>query len=350
MHSLTKWRSKHEDTGYILQKNAELTKVTLATLRARRAHTLFKWVEGHSGHPGNEAADVLAGIGAEKDAPDEIRLDVDGAFTISGAKLAAMTQKLAYRAIRNRKATTIEQRPRAVANINRIVEEFRTAFDIHLRDEAVWMSLTSRNISRECRQFMWMTIHDGYMVGSHWLRPKMSEELQARAECKICGGTESMHHILFECRATGREVIWGLLKQTWALTGRPWKEPSWGTALGAACVVLKSDSDARLHAAEQLWTILWTESLYLIWKLRCERVIGRDGQQLTEREVTNRWYATIDQRLTLDRRTAALAVGKRALNPSIVESVWTPILDVKEELPDGWVVKSGVLVGIKRGR
>ncbi|KAI0692240.1 hypothetical protein C8T65DRAFT_745222 [Cerioporus squamosus] len=120
MDSITKWRQKHEDTGYILQANASLTRTVIARLRMRRAHTLFKWIKGHSGHPGNEAADRLAASGAEKPVDDTISLTIPAPFAITGAKLRAITQKLAYRAIRTVKDARTKARPSAVANLDRI--------------------------------------------------------------------------------------------------------------------------------------------------------------------------------------------------------------------------------------
>ena len=49
----------------------------------------------------------------------------------------------------------------------------------------------------------------------------------------------------------------------------------------------------------RLLTILLTESAYLIWKLRNERRIR--GKEHNASEIMNRWYATIDRRITLDR-------------------------------------------------
>ncbi|KAM5543386.1 hypothetical protein V8D89_002971 [Ganoderma adspersum] len=351
VHSLSKWQNKHEDEGYIMQKNGELTRITVAKLRARRAHTILNQVNAKGSHVGITEASSLAREATENLPAENVSLEVDKAFLVSGAKLATMTQKLAYRAIRQSKDAKTNQRPRAAANIKKIADGLQSAFGISIREETIWSSLSSRHLSRECRQFMWKTIHDGFMVGSHWLRPKMSDDLQARAKCKVCANSvETMDHILFECEAVGQAKIWESLKQTWELTEQPWYEPSWGTALGAACVVLRSESGHRSRAAEQLWTILWSESMYLIWKMRCERVIGRAGRQFTAQEVMNRWYATINQRLSLDRRTAAISVGKRSLNPASVEAIWTPVLDKKDELPEHWVVDCGVLVGIKRGR
>ncbi len=226
----------------------------------------------------------------------------------------------------------------------------KTAFGVSLTAAQVWNSLRSKHISRECRQFMWMTLHDGYMVGDKWRREKMSDELKARATCAICGVTESMEHILFECRAVGRARVWELLEDTWEFTGLPWHDPDWGTALGAGCAVFESEGDTRKTAAEALWAILWTESLYLIWKLRCERVIQNDKQEFTVSEVTRRWYATLDRRLELDRRSCAEYLGRSALKAGAVACIWEPVLQARGELPQNWVTNNGGLVGIRRGR
>ncbi len=209
----------------------------------------------------------------------------------------------------------------------------------------------SRHVSREASQFLWMATHDGYMVGTHWLRTNMSEELKMRAVCMVCGEIETMTHIAFECAAKGQELIWELLKRLWSHTGVDWHEPSWGTTFGAPCAVFTAPNGCRRTTIEHLWCILCTEALHLVWKLRCERVIGREGEQFTEAEVANRFYATIESRLNLDRRTAAISrKGKKALKPCEVERIWLPVIANGDALPPRWVVDIGVLVGIRRDR
>ncbi len=348
-HALTIWTPQHEDTGYLLQKNADMTRAVIAQLRKRKAHTLLKWVRGHAGHVRNEAADKLAAAGAERLIGDQLSLDTPAEYRISGVKLQAMTQKLVYRAIRAKKDAMTNPRPRAVANMDRITSGVQAAFGAQIYDETIWLSLRSKHISRQASQFMWMAIHDGYMIGSHWLRPKMGIELQARAMCAICGECETMTHIILECNAVGQELLWGLLQRTWNLTKASWYTPSWGTAFGAACAIFESGTGSRQTALEQLWCILCTETLHLIWKIRCERVIQREGEEFTVNEITNRFYAAMDSRLDLDRRTAAKARGKRALKPRDVERIWGPVIDDRQNLPQKWVKNSGVLVGIKGG-
>ncbi|OJT10530.1 Transposon TX1 uncharacterized 149 kDa protein [Trametes pubescens] len=349
MQAVTTRRQRNEDTGFIEQKNAELTKVMLAALRARQAPTLFRWVKGHDGHPGNEGADRLAGMAARKPTCDDVDLTIPLPLRLSGAKLTAMTQRLAYRAIRCEKSARLPSRRATQDMLEVITRDLERATGVAVKEETLWTSLGKPDVTRECRQFMWKVIHDAFMVGRHWLRPKMADELQARATCKICNELESMDHILFKCRAVGRERIWDLLKSAWRRTGREERVPAWGLILGAACVPTREGGGAIRDApSNALWTVLATESAYLVWKLRCERVIQNDGKEFTTPEISNRWYSAINGRLTLDRSATAKSLGDRALKSQRVQAVWRPILEGAGSLPFDWVGRSEVLVGIRR--
>lgn len=350
LNALTKLRKHHEDTGYIGQKNSSLTRATLACLRGRKAHTTLVWVKGHSGHPRNEGADRLAGRGAKRAEPDELDITIPKELKISGAKLSAITQKLAYKAIRERKAAKLPARRATEAVVGRVVEDVERLTGRKIKPRTFWDSLTKTAVSRECRQFLWKTAHDAFMVGDKWRRPKMSDELQARAVCSKCNVTESMDHILFQCEAVGRSQVWELLREHWEGTGYEPRELCWGTIVGAPCMTARADGGVRLlDAKSELWTILATESAYLVWKLRCERVIQNEGSEFTVAEVENRWRSVILGRAVLDHRSTAKSLGSRALNEEAVQSTWAPLArNIAENQAEFEVSSSEVLAGIIR--
>lgn len=350
LHALTRNRAKQERTGYILQDSDDLSRVTqaaIAALRARRAHTAFRWVKGHSGHEGNEGADKLASEGASKPAGDGVNLDVPHALVVSGASLSAMTQRIAYRAIRKLKDARTTERRSTEENLELAKNDIRDACKREVKTKTVWRDMRGKHITRECGQFLWKTMHDAFMVGRHWRRPNMSDELRAREECKKCGVTESMEHILLECETAGCNQVWECLEQVWKRARLPWPTVNWGTTVGAASVAIRGEDEERMPQVENLWKILATESAYLVWKLRCERVIQNDGEEFTEREVCNRWYAALNRRLALDRSSTSASLGKQALKWDEVEGIWEPILD-RTVSPPTHRGDSEVLAGIRR--
>ncbi|OJT14554.1 Transposon TX1 uncharacterized 149 kDa protein [Trametes pubescens] len=349
MTALTTRRSQLEDTGFIGQKNGDITLATIAAIRARKSHTAFKWVKGHNGHVGNEAADKLAATGAAKTVEDDLadEINVPNSLKLTGAKLLSLTQKLAYRAVRDRKEAKLPPRPTTARNIARIQNDLLETTGHKPTEEGVWKSLRKIDVSRECAQFMWKSIHDAFMVGKHWLRPKMSDELKERATCKLCGVTESMEHIIFDCIAEERKEIWGEVQGLWNGAMRSQCELTWGTVFGAGCVTLEDERGIDMPYTGRLWTVLVTESAYLVWKLRCERVIQNEGRPFTRTEVKNRWFATINGRLDLDRRTSVPWLGGEKLSEAAVDLIWRPVIEDASLLPHDWVRNNGVLVGIR---
>jgi len=114
IEGLTTNLKRWEDDGWINIKNTPLFKKAAHLLRLRTAKTMFRWIKGHNGTVGNEESDRLAKLGANKQDSDELDLEIPPEFDIQGAKLATLTQAMAYRGILERK----KPEPRNVTNNN----------------------------------------------------------------------------------------------------------------------------------------------------------------------------------------------------------------------------------------
>jgi hypothetical protein len=142
---------------------------------------------------------------------------------------------------------------------------------------------------------LFKTIHEVYRIGAFW------SHIQARAPrefCTTCGSTESMEHILIDCRSQPVRQIWNLAKNIWPHRDIPWPEISLGTILGCGCLSAHQTANPReinrdqrpnalLKGATRLLQILISESAHLIWVLRCERVIRQHIHN--NQEIRSRW-------------------------------------------------------------
>ena len=84
------------------------------------------------------------------------------------------------------------------------------------------------------------------------------------------------------------------------------------------------------------------ELAYLIWVLRCRRVI--QGKQHTKNEVEGRWLRAINERLTIDEITTTKIKRNKGFTKHVVDT-WEQALKKKRELPINWINCSEVLVG-----
>jgi ribonuclease HI len=290
---LTKDLEKNEDSGWIGKANDHLFKLTTVELRLRNAPTNFKWVKGHSGEEGNEKADELADEGANKPKGDWLNLTEQRGVNPRGAKLQTLTRSLAYKAIRKRKASRLGERNSTERNLllaRNAVEDFSGN---NPTEEKIWTHTRDKTLLPKHRQFMWKTLHDAFKVGKWWSHVPNKED-KAECYCETWSQEESMEHILTRCTHPGRREIWELARQLWEKKGGRWPHVSLGMILGAGQVRFESerteeDGPRPEAGIQRLFKILISESAYLIWLLRNERVIQRGNAGMpTNQEIRSR--------------------------------------------------------------
>jgi hypothetical protein len=69
---------------------------------------------------------------------------------------------------------------------------------------------------------------------------------------------------------------------------------SLGTILGCGLAEFHDERKKVKHGMQRLYRILMSESAYLIWKLRNDQVISRDGEPATEDEIKTKWKYAIN--------------------------------------------------------
>ncbi|KAL6298150.1 hypothetical protein BKA93DRAFT_744742 [Sparassis latifolia] len=152
-----------------------------------------------------------------------------------------------------------------------------------------------------------------------------------------------------QCTAPGQAIIWNLVELFWHKKHNSWRPPTLGSILGCTLVIHRDGQKHPQCGANCLYRILVSESAYLIWKIRCERVIQRNDNPHklhSVKEITAKWHDTINCRLLLDRSMTRRHFGTRALNGLTVLSTWSGTLHDERTLPKNWLHCREVLVSI----
>jgi ribonuclease HI len=262
---------------------------------------------------------------------------------LPGARLSSLTQSIAYKGIKEmREPVSRKKTDEIVKGVQAAVKD---AFSFHPKSPTIWKSIRHRDIGRNIRNFLWKSMHGAHRLGKWWLNIPECEE---RANCVHCGAEETLDHILLECPSPGQSEVWKLAEQLWTKKESSWPAVSMGTILGSGLAIFKDDSGKPRPALARLYKILMTESAHVIWKLRCDSVIGREGTPPSTHEVHNRWVKVMNERLEIDvNLTNKLKYGKQhALSPALVLDTWCGTLLDEDTLPDDWLREPGVLVGI----
>ncbi|KAJ6524577.1 hypothetical protein B0H19DRAFT_1340608 [Mycena capillaripes] len=316
---LNKNLGKWEDRGWIGVPDRDPTQALATCLRKRTAATILVKVADSAPH---KLASQLAQDGAANDVHGIINLSVTQGPHLRGAKLASLTQALAYKGIKELRTTPV--RKSTASNIKLIQDSAKIQWGKTPTVENIWKSVRHKDISRQIRTFLWKAIHGAHRVGKFWEHIPGYED---RALCHFCGETESLEHILFQCQAPGQYEVWKLAGELWKMKFDTMPAHRWGESWDAA-LHHSSRRRSRSHPG-------------------CEHVIGRDGESHSDAEIHNRWVHTLNKRLEIDQSMACdYHQDKKLVLPSLVLQTWSRTLLSEERLPKDWLREPKVLVGI----
>ncbi|KAJ7049615.1 hypothetical protein C8F01DRAFT_1222526 [Mycena amicta] len=303
-----------EDLGWISSPSGHILQYLIGHLRQRKERVSFLlWSTSRQ----TKRAHNLALQASTTPSESNLQLEAPTHTSLRGAKLSEMTQK------------TAKDRKQTVENLKLIQSSSKANFGT---------LPTNGNLSRKARNFFWKSIHGAHRIGKYW---KNIPTMEDHAKCSHCGDTESLQHILIECERPGPKTLW-------EKKSLPWHEPSLGGVLGAGLAVFRDANGKELKGSSRLYKILLSESVFLIWKIRCEVVIQDDGVPKHEAKIHNRWLAIINERLEMDKSlTNRRRFGKiHSIHPRLVLDTWRDTLADETQLPDDWIRQDGVLVGM----
>jgi hypothetical protein len=98
-----------------------------------------------------------------------------------------------------------------------------------------------------------------------------------------------------------------------------WPEITYGTILASNLAEFGNRKGEKQIGKNHLFAILVTETAHMIWKIRCERVFQKSGDNHTRAEMENKWLHCINTCLKMDRlQTDHLKYGKKAIKMATV--------------------------------
>ena len=342
---LTTRKQTWEDKGWAGVKGARHIRLLINRLRQRCAPTTLGIEKSKGSPPMARAKRHLREEMQRSTTPTVVNVEADPAFELSGAKLSALSQALAYQSIRERKER--KPRPATARMIERVLTHVQQSGRPGVTASEVWKNIRHPDYQRKIVDFLWKIMHNAHRVGSYWSK---IPGLETRSQCAICGTEENIEHILFHCQAYGQQAVWEHARSLWEKKDLVWQPVCLESLLSAGIPTEVMPNTHAKQAHARLWRILVTESAHLIWRMRCERVIGHEGEarwRHTEKAVTTQWLRVMNDRMRQDITRTNPRFGRMALSTEVVEETWRNLVPPPARASGNWIEKiDRVLVGI----
>ncbi len=180
-----------------------------------------------------------------------------------------MTQATAYKIIRKIKMQTgmyqdkLDRRD-TNENVTLALVAASECCKAEITREQLWRSIRRKDFNRSARFFLWMLLHNSYVVGHHW---KHIDGCEDRIKCQECGTEENMDHILTKCDAPGQREIWELTQQLWKQKTKTNLIVTKGLIMSCGIQPPNVHRSQSRKGTERLCQILVSESAHLIWKI-----------------------------------------------------------------------------------
>ncbi|KAJ7193267.1 hypothetical protein GGX14DRAFT_379333, partial [Mycena pura] len=343
--AMNKKLRRWEHEGWVGVQNRDVLRCLAAELKARTAPTYFKVAEiGTAARAACKRVAKLAKRAARSSTAAVWDLALPPNTALPGLSLQGNRQKIFYRAIREEKVKKLAPRASTEHKLEKIREAVSEGFGRHVSNTDIWNSISAKDFLPRPAQFLWKGVHNALKIGSFWTH---IPECEDRAICGECGELEDLEHILVRCESPGQALIWNAARTLWLERESDWPTVSLGTILGCGLAEFRDGRGKFDQGARRLYRILMSESAYLIWRLRNERVIDREGEPASVEEIENKFKFIINQRLQMDKILANRPrKGKRpSLALKLVLETWSRIIDDAQSLPTDWLREPRVLVG-----
>ncbi|EPS97910.1 hypothetical protein FOMPIDRAFT_8188, partial [Fomitopsis schrenkii] len=326
-----------ENEGWIGVKGATYIRALVNQLRQRTAPTTFKKAGSEDERTKIALSRTKRNMALTVGPPTPLRPVEKAAFKLTGAKLQHLSQALAYQGIRERAAPP--PRTTTTTTVMEIRRHLNSIPGTDVDEEDIWRGIRHHDLRRAVVDFLWKGIHGAHRVGTFWLKIPGYED---RALCTHCAVRDSMSHILINCAAPGQSRVWELAKAAWEKKGEKWNPPQINDILGIGPRSRRlREGEATPGHTARFWRILISECAHLIWKLRCERVVGHsdaEDWQHTDNSITSRWYSMLNSRLRQDTEGTNKRYGRLALKKGSVIRTWEHILENEQNLPTDWTI------------